>query len=249
VSLGTPIGRSSRTVIGGQASRLPSRLAREKCAARAAGGAGGGARGSRRRPRAARGAAGGRPPALERPDLAACPAALRRDGAACGGGAAGRRGSAGGTVSKRRHAGAPWPGASGGRGQQRGGRAAAAGAARRCGAAGVGCDSRWVSLVCASLQCARVNKLVKCSGLINHETGQGRVRGCNRDCPGGAGARMPGHAWLPAGGVACASHHTSHAVVAMALMTARVLTAPAPAAAPRKQCADGSHKCCRARGC
>ena len=151
-----------------------------ECAARAAGSAGGGARGSR-----------GRPLALERPDLAARPAALRGDGASCGGGAAGRRSSAGGSVRKRGHVGALWRGGSGGRRQQCGGRAAAAGTARRCGAAGVGCGFRWVSLVCAFLHAPEETSLshARAWSTTNCEV---RARGCRRDCPvGGRCAHAP----------------------------------------------------------
>ena len=72
-----------------------------------------------------------------------------------------------------------------------GGRAAAAGTARRCGAAGVGCGFRWVSLVCAFLHAPEETSLshARAWSTTNCEV---RARGCRRDCPvGGRCAHAP----------------------------------------------------------
>jgi len=171
-----PTVTPSRNITGGRALRLPPRLA---CASAL--------RALQAAQEAARAAAAG---ARSRSSAPTSQPAPQPSGATAPP-AAGRRSSAGGSVRKRGHVGALWRGGSGGRRQQCGGRAAAAGTARRCGAAGVGCGFRWVSLVCAFLHAPEETSLshARAWSTTNCEV---RARGCRRDCPvGGRCAHAP----------------------------------------------------------
>ncbi len=184
-----PTGTPSRNITGGRASRLPPRLA---CASAL--------RALQAAQEAARGAAAG---ARSRSSAPTSQPASQPSGATAPPAAAGRPGGAAAPAGPSASAG--MPGHSGGGAQAAAGSSAAGGPPRqaRRGAAGQpvsGAAFRWVSLACAFLQCARGNTLVTCSGLVNHDTGQGRVRGCNRDCPGGGRCARACSCWGMRGG-------------------------------------------------